>query len=271
MKKLLIAITVAGVLVLGAFAVVTIGSSGSAIAQSDTPETDTPQVETQATEDADVPEWVDDVLNGFIKGGVITQESADELRTEVPGLLGLLDQVGLSTNSADEFNPEDFTKMFEQFGFPEGFAGSDFLGPDGVDLGGLLDQFKNFDFGNFTFPEGFDHPEGATPDSIEKFDFPGGGFGFLNGLEGLTFSDLKDAMQNGTLSELIDPESILSSVSDKLDAAVANGTLAREQADKMLEKVSEKLDAIENGELPFFGDRFGNPHGQLDAETEQGA
>jgi len=266
MKKLMIAIAAAGVLVLGAFAVVTIGSSGTAVAQSDTP-----QVETQATDDADVPEWVDDVLNGFIKGGVITEESADQLRTEVPALLGLLDQVGFSSNSADEFNPEDFTQMFERFGFPEGFEGSDFLGPDGVDLGGLLDQFKNFDFGNFTFPEGFDHPDGATPDSIEKFTFPGGGLGFLDGLEGLTFSDLKDAMQNGTLSDLVDPESILSTVSDNLDAAVTNGTLTDEQADKMLEKLKNTLDAIENGELPSFGHRFGNPHGQQDAGSEQGA
>jgi len=134
-----------------------------------------------------------------------------------------------------------------------------------------VDQFKNFDFDGFEFPEGFDHPEGITPESFGDFRFPGGGFGFLDGISGLSFSDLKDAMQNGTLSDLIDSDAIIAEITDKLDAAVTESDLTREQADSMLEKLTDKLDAIANGELPFFDHGSDELHPQSGTDSEQSA
>jgi len=260
MKKLMIAFTAVGILVVGAFAAIAIDSSGTAVAQSDTPQTEAPATGAQATENPDVPAWVDEVLDGLINGGVLTDETASELRTEVPNLFDLLDQMGFSTNSEQQFNPEDFAQMFESFGFPDGFQGLDFFGPDGFDLGGLAYQFEDFDFENFEFPEGFAHPDGITPESFKDFRLPNGGFGLLDGLSGLSFADLQDAMQNGTLTDLIDTEAIISDIGDKLDQAVENGRLTREQADEKLAQITDKLDAIGNGELPFFGLEPGGPH-----------
>jgi len=104
MKKLMIAISVAGVLVLAAFTAVAIGSSDTAVAQSDTPQTDAP-----TNADADVPEWVDQVLNGLVTGGILTQESADQLRTQAPDLLAMLDEMKLNsdTDTTDEPGTEE--------------------------------------------------------------------------------------------------------------------------------------------------------------------
>jgi len=265
MKKLIVASAVAGVLVLGAVAAVAIGSSSSAVAQSDTPQTETP-----STADTEVPEWVDQVLNGLVTGGILTQDTADQLREEAPFLLGMLEQMklDLDTDSTDgsgteghlPFDIERFKDQFDGLELPEALDGFDFFGPGGFNFQDLRDQFENFDFDSFEMPEGFDHPEGTNPESFGEFRIPGGGFSFLDGISGLSFADLSDAMQNGTLSELIDVDEIISDVTDKLDAAVAEGDLTRDQADEMVRKLTEKLDAIGNGEFPFVG------HG-LDTQT----
>lgn len=255
MKKLMIAISVAGVLVLGAFAAVSINSSGTAVAQSDGADSNTAQTETPTTTDADVPVWVDDVLNGLVEGEIITESTADELRTEAPTLLLMLDQAklkfGTDANGEDggeeylPFDIERFRDRLDGFELPEGLDGLGFFGPEGFDLEGLTEQFRNFNFDSFELPEGLDHPNGISPESF-------GGFGFLDGMSGLSFSDLRDAMQNGTLDELLDTDAIVSQITEKLDAAVTEGDLTREQADRMLERLTEKLDAIANGELPFI-------------------
>lgn len=277
MKKLIVASAVAGVLIFGAIAAVAIGSSSTAVAQSDTAQTEAP-----ATTDTEVPEWVDQVLDGLVTGGILTQDTADQLRAEAPFLIGMLDQMKLDFDTdSDEpgteghlpFDIERFKDQFDGLEFPEGFDffGPDFFGPDGFNFQDLRDQFENFDFDSFEIPEGFDHPEGVNPESFGEFRFPGGGFGFLDGISGLSFDDLRDAMQNGTLTDLIDVDSIMSDVTARIEQAVTAGDLTRDQADRMLEKLTKNYDAIANGELPFFGHGSENPRPQSGADSEQGA
>ena len=255
MKKLMIAATAALVLVVGAFAAVAIGSSGTAAAQTDESETETTPTEAPTTADADSPEWVNDVLDGLVTGGIITQDSADQLQAEAPNVLSMLEQMGLNSDSTlpetESLFPLDIERLRDQFGalgLPEGL---DPFGPDGFNIQDLRDQFENFDFENFELPEGLDHPGGISPESFGEFRFPGGVFGFLDSLNGLSFADLRDAMQNGTLGDLLDVDAIVSTVTDRLDAAVADGNLTREQADEKLQWLTEKLDAIGSGEFPF--------------------
>ncbi len=296
MKKLIIASTITVVMLVGAFVVLGVGSSNApAVAQSG-----------DTSVEEEIPGFVDDILEGLVDAGIVSEDLADEIRKEIPGLVGFLsplveegsdpqdlDFEGYLDEFWDDFGfPEGADGPFEMFPFrefedfgsggfdlfgPEGFTFEDFRLPDGFDLENLMDQFdgftfpddlENFTFEEFEFPEGFVSPHDANPDTPGNGPlpgpFPGHGFGFLfegDLLDGLSSDELRDAIENGTLEELISTNDIIADFEDMLDKAVQDGDLTRERADAMLERMTRRIESFENDEFRPFGPGGKGPHG----------
>ncbi|MCL1592731.1 MAG: hypothetical protein M3132_00085 [Actinomycetia bacterium] len=269
MKKLIIASTITVVMFFGAFVVLGINASNTpAVAQSG-----------EATVEEEVPPFVDDVLARLVDAGILSDDLADEIRRKVPGLMGFLSPLidegtdpqdldfdGYLDEFWDDFDSSDF------FG-SDGFTFEEFGLPDGFDLEELMDQFdgftfpddlENFTFEDFELPEGFVSPHDVNPDASGPGQFPGHGFGFLfdgDLLDGLSPDELRDAMENGTLEDLINTDDIISDIENMLDKAVQEGDLTREQADAKLERLTQRIESFENGEFRPFGPGGKGPHG----------
>lgn len=260
MKKWFIAAAVAGVLAIGAFAFVGVTTTSVSAAEED-PTT---------TEDDVHGQWHDELLDRLVEGGVITQDQADDVDETLTE--GTHPFRGRGFRSLpDDFDPEAMLeRMQERFenldsdDLPEGFEL-----PEGFDLDEMLDRFtqqlEDFDLENL--PEGFALPEDFDPSEMlgelqRRFKGFGEGtpraegFGFFgDGLKDvfgdMTPDEIKDAIENGTLADLIDTDAILDTASASLDEAVADGALTAEQADRILERLVEKLESIENGDFEW--------------------
>lgn len=258
MKKWLIAAAAAGVLAVAALAFVGVNSTSVSAAEEDS----------APAQDEEHAQWHDGILDRLVEEGVITQEQADEFDEFLPEGGHPFRGRGFE-RLPEDFDPdamlERMQERFESFDpddLPEGFEL-----PEGFDLDGMLDlftqQLEDFDFENF--PEGFVLPEEFDPSQMfgefqRRFDDSGErapraqGFGFLGEALKDVFGDMnpdeiKEAIEDGTLAELIDTDAILDTASGALDTAVADGDLTEEQADRILEGLVEKLESIENGDF----------------------
>ena len=274
MKKWFITAAAAGLLAIAAVGFIGINSTSVSAAEGDT-----------AAEDTQPDQWHDGLLKRLVDEGVISQQMADDIdETLTDGSLPFRGQGFRSL-------PEDFdpTAMLERMvdllgnldpeDVPEGLDL-----PEDIDIDELLEgftqQLEDFDPDDlpegFTLPEGFDPkglfrefqqrfrdfdpqnpPEGFTPESFDERRFPGGlGFGLLgdslkDAFDGLTPAEIRDALENGTLADLIDTGAILEGATADLDQAVAEGQLTEEQADHLLAGLTEKLQSIEDGTFRF--------------------
>jgi len=138
--------------------------------------------------------------------------------------------------------------------------------------------------------------EGARlKEAIDSGDFPvlgapffrGPGPGFGHGFErgrmhmefrglddaaeflGLTGDELRAELEDGkTLAEVAKAhdksvdglvDALVTSANERIDAAVEEGHLSKEQADELKKTTRERVEAFVNGELPHFGHRWGGP------------
>ncbi|MGI9529606.1 MAG: hypothetical protein ACR2NG_07840 [Acidimicrobiia bacterium] len=258
MKKWFIAVAAAGVLAIGAFAFVGVTTTRVSAAEED-PST---------TEDEAHGQWHDELLDRLVEGGVITQDQADDIDENLPEGINRFRGQGFRSLPED-FDPEAMLERmqerlenFDPEDLPEGFEL-----PEGFDLGEMLNRFTQQleDFDPENLPEGFALPEDFDPSEMfgeleRRFKGFGEGtpraqgFGFLRDELKDVFGDMspdeiKEAIENGTLADLIDTDAILESASSSLDEAVADGALTAEQADRILERLVEKLESIENGDF----------------------
>ncbi|HET7737615.1 MAG TPA: hypothetical protein VFK32_03490 [Tepidiformaceae bacterium] len=131
-------------------------------------------------------------------------------------------------------------------------------------------------FGGRGFGHGFGHgfPGGAIHEGRFGFAFAFGGAGGVDsediaGFLGITEDELGDALADGsTLGEVAEANGkttdelkqfITDTITEAVNAAVADGDLTQEQADRTLEKLGEHIDGIIDGS---FGPRgpFGGMH-----------
>lgn len=286
MKKWFIAAAAAGVIAIAAVAFIGVNSTSVSAAEGDTAATGADQSD----------QWHDGLLDRLVEEGVITQEQAEGIDKSLPE--GALPFRGRGFRGLPEdFDPETMLQhMMERFesfdaeDLPEGFEL-----PEGFDLDKLLDQFtqqlENFDPQDL--PEGFILPEGFDPSKMfrefqgrfndfdpqnpsEGFAHPKGfsdegfardhGFGFLGDALKDIFDDMdpdeiKDAIEDGTLADLMDTDAILEGASADLDRAAADGLLSQDQADRILEGLTNKLQSIEDGDFRLGRNGPGGPCG----------
>jgi len=276
MKKWFIAAAVAGVIAVATVAFIGVNSTSVSAAEGGVATTD----------DGQADRWHDGLLNRLVEEGLITREQAEGIDENLPdGALPFQGRGfrGLSEDFDPEMMLEHMMERFEDFDpqdLPEGFEL-----PEGFDLDELLDQFKQQveDLDPQDMPEGFAFPEGFDPremfrefrERFKEFDprnppegfvhprgfseegFQGAhGFGLLGDALKDVFNDMdpdeiRDAIENGTLADLIDADAILAGASADLDQAVADGILSEEQANRILEGLTDTLQSIEDGEFRF--------------------
>lgn len=274
MKKWLITAAAAGLLAIAAVGFIGINSTRVSAAEGDS-----------AVEGPQPDQWHDRLLERLVDEGVITEGMADDIDETLSN--DSLPFGGFDFRSL----PEDFDpgavleRILGRLGkldleeLPEGIEL-----PERTDLDELLEQLsqqlEDFDPNDvpegLTLPEGFDPeglfrefqqrlrdfdpqnpPEGFAPEHFGDHRFPGGlGFGLLgDSLKGvfddLTPQEILDAIENGTLADLIDMDEILQGASAGLDEAVAEGLLTDEQADEIIAGITEKLQSIEEGTFRF--------------------
>ena len=115
-------------------------------------------------------------------------------------------------------------------------------------------------------------PPDFDMEDIDPRPFLPRGFGWFGGdaledaLDDVTPEDLRDALEDGTIDEIIDLDAILQSTIDAIEEAVAEGALTTEQAEKLIESLERRIDALADGELRFGPGRgfgfFGPWHGE---------
>ena len=283
MRRLLALAVVGCVIVLGAFVAVTIASD-AAIAQSndDTAGDDDPERRRDRILDFLVDEGVitEDQAEEFgdfrFRG-----PDPDEL-PEGFDLDELRDQL------EDLDLPRNLPRFQFRFPFDETPEGSEDLDrqprfrfrfrdvPEGFDLDELRDQLEDLDlpegFPRFRFgevPEDFDLdqlreqledlelPEGFGTDELRRFRFQfprPGPDGALEDVWGdIDREELRDAIENGTLDELVDTEELANAftelATERIDRAVESGRITEERAAQLLERVDEIAGAIEEGDF----------------------
>ena len=263
MKKLAIVGAVLGVLLIGAIAALGLTSS------------DVQAAESEDTSDHPLRE---NLLDRLVEEGVISEEQAEEFDEHLDDLHS---RFGREFRVGPRFRSEDFE-------LPEDFD------PDQL-LEKMKERFEQFDFEDL--PEGLELPEDFDPKAMledlkERFDegafedfrFRGprlGIFGEDNPLrdafENLDLEELEQAIEDGTVAELIDIDAIRDAVTEQVEQAVAEGVITQEQADRILERMDEKLTALENGDVGRKGRHHGfghfrfGPKGGSDDATAEGA
>ena len=102
--------------------------------------------------------------------------------------------------------------------------------------------------------------------------FGGDGFGDL--LDDVTPDELRDALEDGTLDEVLDLDEILRSTIAEIEQAVEDGRLTPEQAERMIEHLEQRIDALADGEVGWGlsrGFRFGPWHDDARDGTDDSA
>ncbi|KAA3635455.1 MAG: hypothetical protein DWP92_10970 [Armatimonadetes bacterium] len=210
MKKFLITAAVAGVMLVGAIAFVSVTSDDVATAQPAPAADSFPDI----SDDTTIGSLVDSALDRLQDLGVLTPEAVDKIVgaideanldlddmtvSDVKELIAGFDWDSIDWNSLeDRFHDEIKELDLENFELPEGWEM-----PEGFDEKWFdQDWFKDFSFDTFEFPEDFNHdgfvfelPEDFNP---EEFSFGGSFFKDIDPQE------LMEAFENGTIDELFD-------------------------------------------------------------------
>jgi hypothetical protein len=257
MQKILIAAAAGGLLLFGSLTFIAVSPSNVSAAEGDTDTT----VESTDT-------WHEDMLDRLVEEGVISREMADDIEDTLPENGFRFGGRGIGPLTED-FDPDEmlerFRHRFENFELPEDYDPDEMLErfrhrfenfelPEDYDPDEMLERFRHR-FENFEMPENFD---------LESFmgrGFPGRGFGFFgnnslsDAFDDLTPEALRDAIENGTLGGLIDFDALLEGATQEINQVVTDGSITREQADRMIRSLTDRLEAMENGELDFGGHR----------------
>jgi ribosomal protein S20 len=224
MKRLMIAGTLGG-LVLAAALTVATASSNDASAQT--------------TEASTVEELVEAVLDRLVASGIITEERAEELADRI-------------------YSSEPYQRWVDN-GLPEQF--DDGRLEERLDKG--LDRLaeakrKYGELDRDQLREGFAELRERHRDAVREFRERRRGLGNSELREQLSEFDrdeIRDAIENGTLDELIDTEafadSMLKRAEEALDRAVENGRITRDEADEKLAELAERLEQLRNGDIDW--------------------
>ena len=77
----------------------------------------------------------------------------------------------------------------------------------------------------------------------------GSGFDFLrDAIDELTPDELRDAIENGTIDELIDVDAVIEAAEEQVTELVADGSISAEEGEEMLDSLTERLEALRNGD-----------------------
>lgn len=219
MKKILITASVAGVLLVGAIAFVSITSDDVATAQP-APSTDSPtDITDDISDDTTIGSLVDAALDRLLDLGVLTPEAIDQIN-------GAIDE---ATVDLDDITVGDVKKLIAEIDWDammKNLQGE----IEGLDLENL--DLENLDLQNLELPDGWEMPEGFDEKWLDKdwlknfsfdtFDFPDDLEQFMSDLElpdgfdvdqfnfdrdqfrDLDPETLMEAFKNGTIDELFD-------------------------------------------------------------------
>ena len=224
MKRLMIAGTLGG-LVLAAALTVATASSNDASAQT--------------TEASTAEEVVETVLDRLVASGIITEDRAQEIAEKI-------------------YANERFQRWAEN-GLPEMFDDERF--EDRLDKG--LDRLaeageKYGDLDREELRERFAELRERHRDAVREFQERRRSLGNSELREQLSEFDrdeIRDAIENGTLDELIDTEALADSMLERaeeaLDRAVENGRITQDEADEKLAELAERLEQLRNGEVDW--------------------
>ena len=215
MKRMIVAGTLGG-LVLAATLTVATATSNNAVAQADS--TTAEQI-------------VETVLERLVASGIITQERADEVAERF--------QRWAANGVPERFDEERFEERLEK--------GIDRLA-EAQEKYGELDREE--------LEERWAEFRERRKDAIEKWQERRKNLGNSELREQLSQYDrdeIKDAIENGTLNELLDTEAIADAMiqrtEEALDRAVENGRITQAEADEKLAELEERLEALRNGEV----------------------
>lgn len=109
-------------------------------------------------------------------------------------------------------------------------------------------------------------PPDIDIDDLDPRPFLEHGFGWFGGdslrdaFDDVTPDELRDALEDGTLGELLDLDEILESAIAEIEQAVDDGRVTPEQAEKMIEHLERRIEALADGEVGWGlgrGFRFG--------------
>ena len=221
MKRLIVAGTLGG-LVLAATVTVATATSNNAVAQTDS--TTAEQI-------------VETVLDRLVASGIITQERADEVAERIYDNERF--QRWAANGVPERFDEERFEERLEK--------GIDRLA-EAQEKYGELDREE--------LEERWAEFRERRKDAIEKWQERRKNLGNSELREQLSQYDrdeIKDAIENGTLNELLDTEAIADAMiqrtEEALDRAVENGRITQAEADEKLAELEERLEALRNGEV----------------------
>ncbi len=116
------------------------------------------------------------------------------------------------------------------------------------------DEARDFLRRPFRFPNDVDGLDelsqrfGAGPGAVRDI--------LRDALEGLTPDELHNAIEDGTLDEIVDFDAVLDEAERLIDEAVEEGRVTAEEGEAMLERLRDRIDALIEGELPDRFDRF---------------
>ena len=209
MKKILITASVAGVLLVGAIAFVSITSDDVATAQS-APNTNSPaDISDDISDDTTIGSLVDSALDRLQDLGVLTPEAIDQIN-------GAIDE---ATVDLEDMTVGDVKKLIAGFDWESMM--NNFHGEiDGLDL-------ENLDLENLELPDGWELPEGFNTEwldhewfkdfSFDTFNFPDDLKQFMSDLELPDGFDMDGFSFDGDLFKNVDPEDLME--------AFKNGTI----------------------------------------------
>lgn len=183
----------------------------------------TPNAAAAEADEPTVVEMVDLVLARLVDAGILSEEKADALRAKIHGNERF--QTFAATGLPEGFDAERFEERLDRRLDRAQEMRERFKDADKDALRKRFEQRKN------------QHTHGgAIKDQLA--DIPP--------------DELKEAIQNGTLSELVDAEevvdSLLAQAEERLTRAVEAGRISQEKADAHLAELEAKLAPIASGE-----------------------